>query len=100
MAEPVREACRLLYAKAVAEGKKTRILAYEEHMPMYQGCEALPIGSLSHPDTVARELFAALRRMDDEDVEVMLCEAISTDGIGLAIMNRMCRAAAFHVLDV
>jgi len=55
---------------------------------------------LAHPETIAHSLFAALRRMDDEGVQVMLCEAVATEGIGLAIMNRMCRAAAFHVLEV
>ena len=44
-------------------------------------------------------LFAALRRMDDEGVEVILCEAVAMEGIGFAIMNRMCRAAAFRVVE-
>ena len=37
--------------------------------------------------------------MDDEQVEIILCEAVDTEGIGLAIMNRMCRAAAFRVVE-
>ena len=39
-------------------------------------------------------------RMDEEQVQVILCEAVTTEGIGLAIMNRMYRAAAFHVEEV
>lgn len=96
----VREVCQSLYEQAVAGGKKARVLAFEEHVSQYVGCKTLTIGSLARPETIARELFAALRRMDDEGVEVMLCEAVASEGIGLAIMNRMCRAAAFHVLEV
>ena len=96
----VRAACRKRYAEAVAAGKSARVLAFAENAAGYAGCETLTIGSLAQPETIARELFSALRRMDAEDVEVILCEAVATEGIGLAIMNRMCRAAAFRVLDV
>lgn len=98
--DKVCEVCQMLYHEAVTDGKKARVLAFEEHAPQYAGCEILTIGSLARPETIARELFAALRRMDDEGVDVMLCEAVASAGIGLAIMNRMCRAAAFHVLEV
>ena len=87
-------------AEAVAQGKKTCILALEERLEGYQGCRTLTIGSLAHPETIAHTLFATLRRMDDEGVETLLCEAIGTGGIGLAIMNRMVRAASFQVLEV
>ena len=99
-ANEVRAACRNLYAQAVTEGKKARVLAFEEHLRDYADCNTLSIGSLNRPETIAHELFAALRRMDDEGVDAMFCEAVETKGIGLAIMNRMCRAAAFHVVNV
>jgi L-threonylcarbamoyladenylate synthase len=57
------------------------------------------VGSLAHPETVAHELFSALRDMDDEGVGIILCEAVDTGGIGLAIMNRLYRAAAFRVVE-
>ena len=96
----VQRTCRKLYAEAVSAGKKARVLAFDEHLPDYAGCETLTIGSLARPETIAHGLFAALRRLDDEGVEAIFCEAVTTEGIGLAIMNRMCRAAAFHVLEV
>jgi L-threonylcarbamoyladenylate synthase len=98
--EAVAGACARLYHEAEAAGQSARILAFSEHMGRYAGLKAQPIGSLGKPETIARALFAALRRMDDEGVEVILCEAVATEGIGLAIMNRMCRAAAFRVMDV
>ena len=55
------------------------------------GC--IPWGS------VASDLFDALRLMDEQKVERIFAEAVDAHGLGLAIMNRMGRAAAFHVLD-
>ncbi len=98
--QAVADACTALYREALQAGKTARILAFTENADRYEGLNSLSIGSLKAPETIAHELFAALRRMDDEGVEVILCEAVATDGIGLAIMNRMCRAAAFRVLEV
>ena len=98
--ENVRETCLRLYREARTRGEKARVLAPAEHAPWYEGCEALAVGSLARPETVAHELFAALRRMDDEGVAIIVCEAVEPEGIGLAILNRLYRAAAFRVLEV
>ena len=95
----VQALCRRLYAEALARGKTARILAFEEHLPAYAGLDALSIGRLAAPETVARELFAMLRRMDDEGVEALTCEVLPPEGVGLAIMNRLSRAAAFHIIN-
>ncbi|MEG2207911.1 MAG: L-threonylcarbamoyladenylate synthase [Clostridia bacterium] len=97
--ENVAWLCRRMYQQAVADGKAARVLAFEEHLPAYAGLEALSIGRLNEPETVARELFAVLREMDAEQVQVLTCEVLPPEGIGLAIMNRLSRAAAFHVAD-
>ena len=97
--EAVRRVCGELYRRAISDGQTARMLIFEERAPLYEGFDALTIGSLARPETIAQELFAALRRMDDEGVQAMFCEAVDTHGVGLAIMNRLCRAAAFRVLD-
>jgi L-threonylcarbamoyladenylate synthase len=49
---------------------------------------------------VARTLYAALRDLDNARVDVILARAFSTaDGLGLAIADRMRRAAAGRVVD-
>ena len=95
----VQALCGALYTQAVQEGRSVRILAFEEHLPAYAGLNALSIGSLRHPETVAHRLFALLRQMDEEGVERLYCEVLPPEGIGLAIMNRLSRAAAFHIID-
>ncbi|MEG0048846.1 MAG: L-threonylcarbamoyladenylate synthase [Clostridia bacterium] len=95
----VRDCCLQMYREAISAGQSTRILAFEEHLPNYTGVQALSIGSLEKPETVARELFAVLRQMDEEKIEKLTCEVLAPEGIGLAIMNRLSRAAAFRVVD-
>ncbi len=97
--ETVRETCLRLCREAEAEGRKACVLAPVEHADWYPGCNVVSVGSLAHPETVAHELFSTLRMMDEQQVGVIVCEAVETDGIGLAIMNRLYRAAAFRVLD-
>lgn len=97
--ERVRALCERRYREAVARGVKARVLAFEEHMPAFTSCAAESIGSLTKPETVAQRLFAILREMDDEGVEQIDCEALDPQGIGLAIMNRLSRAAAFHQIN-
>lgn len=95
----VESCCLRLYREARAAGKSVRILAFEEHLPAYAEADAVSIGRLSEPSTVSHRLFAVLRRMDDEGVDVMLSEVLPAEGVGLAIMNRLSRAAAFRTID-
>ena len=46
---------------------------------------------------MASRLFAALRAMDDDGIEAAFSEQTPTDGVGLALTNRLLRAAGFQV---
>ena len=95
----VERCCRKLYEEAKADGHSVRILAFEEHLSAYEGCETLSIGRLGEPETVSHKLFAVLRQMDDEGVEVLFSEVLPAEGLGLAIMNRLSRAAGFRTIN-
>lgn len=47
---------------------------------------------------MAQNLFAALRRADDEGYEEIILQGIGHEGIGLAVMNRALRAAGFETI--
>ena len=74
------------------------IFAMEEHLPLYGSRRAKSLGS--DAKEAAQRLFTFLRAMDDEHVRHIYSEALETDGVGLAVMNRLGRAAAFHILEV
>ncbi|MCL1855307.1 MAG: L-threonylcarbamoyladenylate synthase [Clostridia bacterium] len=102
----VRDRCLHLYRQATQEGIVAKILIFEEHRPLYnaywtdeESGTLRSMGFLSHPETVARRLFSLLRRMDEDGAELILCEAMAPCGIGLAIMNRLRRAASFRMED-
>ena len=48
----------------------------------------------------AHLLFDALRRVDELGVSVAYARCPDTDGVGLAVLNRLLRAAAFTVVDL
>ncbi|HRX07810.1 MAG TPA: L-threonylcarbamoyladenylate synthase [Candidatus Limiplasma sp.] len=94
----VEAACKRLYRQAKADGKAVCLLVSKERLPVYEGFATYALGSLQAPETIAHTLFAALRQMDDDGMQVIICEAVEASGIGLAVMNRLRRAADFRVV--
>ena len=90
----IREICAR-YDAAAAAGKKALILALEEHLPRYDGRDALSLGE--GDEGMAETVFARLRECDQLGAEVVFCEGTRDRGLGLAVMNRLARAAAFHI---
>jgi len=48
---------------------------------------------------IAREMFRVFRECDQEDVDVIIMKAVEEKGLGVAIMNRM-RKAAYMIINV
>ena len=86
--------------KAEAEGKKVGIICTEESRDMYQGGNLEVIGSREHEETVAHNLFAVLRDFDARKVDCIFSESFSKDQLGQAIMNRLCKAAGYHIVNI
>lgn len=55
-------------------------------------------GARDDRDAQARELFEALRLADDRGAKVLYAACPPVDGVGLAVYNRLLRAAAFRVV--
>ncbi len=86
------------YDAATAAGERVAILGFDEHD--FCGRTRISLGHAGHPQDAAARLFAALRELDERGETLALCEAVDTAGIGLAVMNRMGRAAAFDIEHV
>ncbi|MBQ7794958.1 MAG: threonylcarbamoyl-AMP synthase [Lachnospiraceae bacterium] len=85
---------------ALAEGKKVGIICTEESRAYYQDGILEVIGSREHEETVAHNLFSVLRDFDDRQVDCIFSESFSKDRLGQAIMNRLCKAAGYHIVNV
>ena len=83
-----------------AEGKKVGIICTEESRAMYPEGNLEVIGSREHEETVAHNLFAVLRDFDARKVDCIFSESFSKDQLGQAIMNRLCKAAGYHIVNV
>lgn len=80
--------------------KKVAILSTEEVASKFALGEIVSLGSEKNLSEVARNLFEALRKCDDLEVDFILCQAFEEKGVGLAIMNRLNKAAGFNILEV
>ena len=87
-----------LYDAALAQGQTPLILALEPHLPAYGSRRTLSLGG--NAAGMAHALFNALRDADALGAEALFSESVPTDGVGLAVMNRLGRAAAFHIIEV
>lgn len=64
------------------------------------GCEeqGIFVDYGSTPELQAQRLFALLRNADDEGADKVFVEMPSKEGVGLAVYNRLLRAAGFRVV--
>ena len=56
------------------------------------------VGPRDHPEEYARRLFALLRRLDEAGASRILMEGVPPVGMGLAVANRLRRAAGHQVI--
>ena len=76
-------------------GEGALILALEEHLPLYGDRHTISLGA--DAEEMAHRLFDELRSADDIGARQIFSEAVPGNGIGLAVMNRLGRAAAFNI---
>ncbi|EFJ51646.1 hypothetical protein VOLCADRAFT_56845 [Volvox carteri f. nagariensis] len=63
---------------------------WPQRLPPYE----YVLGHVSRPAAVASELYAALRHMDEVGVAVIVVEGVRDTGAGVAVMNRLRKAAS------
>jgi L-threonylcarbamoyladenylate synthase len=80
------------------KGQKIGILATDETQTAYKADVIKSLGSRSNLAAVAQNLFRLLREVDAENVDVIIAEGVSSDGLGLAVMNRLRKASGYHII--
>ncbi len=91
------------YVKEQSLQKNVAVLCFEEEASLF---EELPVttvsyGKLSEPSELAHGLFAALRKLDEISPDIIYArEPECNDGIELAVVNRLSRAAAFERISI
>ncbi len=82
------------------EDKRVGVLATDETSWAYEADVVKSMGSRRNLDAIAANLFRLLREFDEENVDVIIAESIPTEGLGLAIMNRLRKASGYTIIKV
>ena len=81
------------------QGEGVYALVFDSDM---EYCEKAGILAVPYGDTDeqrAAAFFARLRELDDRGAKAIFVRAPRTDGVGLAVYNRLIRAAGYHVVN-
>lgn len=84
-----------------SEGKNVGILTYDQYRDQFPTAQVLSLGCYAQPAEAAQNLYQLLRRFDEQEVDIILAHGYpSTAGLGLALQNRLVKAAGFRLLWV
>ena len=81
-------------------GDSTGVLCFDEYKNMFPNCIVECFGSRDDLGAQAREVFDRLRAFDDTSVTQIWAQCPSDEGLGLAVANRIKKAAGFSVIEV
>ncbi len=90
----------LAFLQSEQKSRTCTVLCYDEEAESLAGGALVPIGARDDLETQAKRLFAALREADATGAEIIYAHLPPMHGLGLALYNRMIRAAAHTVLKI
>ena len=90
----------IAFLKEEQQRRDCAVLCYSEEIDILGDAHTIDLGRSDDPETQARKLFTALRDADKLGVDIIYAHLPSKDGIGLALYNRMIRAAAHTIRKV
>jgi L-threonylcarbamoyladenylate synthase len=83
------------------QGEQVGVLIADEDVTAFQesGARIYTVGSITMPEQVASHLFAGLRTLEEAGVQVILSRSFAHEGLGLAIGDRLLKAAGGKTLS-
>ena len=75
------------------------VICFDEFVPLFAGHIVHPLGASGDKRAQAQHVFDALRTFDETNVGEIWAQCPDSKGLGLAIGNRLKKAAGFHVED-
>jgi L-threonylcarbamoyladenylate synthase len=87
-----------LAQSCMVKGAKVGVLATDETQHVYKANVIKSLGSRFNLPAIAQNLFGSLREVDAQNVDVILAEGVPSEGMGLAIMNRLRKASGYNII--
>ncbi len=81
-------------------GEKSGIICFDEFKGYFRGRPVETLGPAADQAAQARHIFEALRAFDHLDVTDIWAQSPADTGIGLAVTNRLNKAAGFHIIEL
>lgn len=82
-------------------GEHDGVICFDEFAYLFRQTHPIKeLGPAADKEEQARNIFDALRAFDHTDVSAIWAQCPDTGGIGLAIANRLNKAAGFHIVEV
>lgn len=88
-----------LVNEGIESGETVGIIATQENVSLYNNGIVKCVGARSDEDSIARHLFDVLRQFDDLGVTRIYSEELDTPRMGMAVMNRLLKAAAHRIIE-
>lgn len=89
------------FMKNALQDENTVVLCFEEDVSINEHERSIIIGSKEDKSMQAHKLFAVLRDLDEHPtIKRVFAELPPTDGIGLAIFNRLLKASGYNILKI
>ena len=80
------------------------VICFDEYLPLFTKQSVtrpvMDLGPAGDKEEQARHIFDALRQFDHTQVTAIWAQCPDDSGIGLAIANRLNKAAGFHIVQV
>ncbi len=76
-----------------------KVLCFAEELDAFHNFDPMAYGQLSHPETLARGLFSALRDLDGKGIPTVFARCPQGEGVAYAVANRLKKAAGFIVVN-
>ena len=79
--------------------KHSGVICFDEYAPLFEGHTIHRLGPAGDKLAQAQHVFDALRTFDGTDVTEIFAQCPDEGGLGLAVGNRLKKAAGFHVVE-
>ena len=88
------------FMKNALASERCIVICYDEELEVLGDTNTISIGKRDDLAAQANSLFSALRRSNDMSADIIYAHLPTKDGLGLALYNRMIRAAAHTVKKI
>jgi L-threonylcarbamoyladenylate synthase len=99
-AEKTREAMLNEVRRRQAQGERVGVLIANGDLATFResGAQIYTLGNTL--DQIAKHLFTGLRKLEEAGVHTILCRSFTAQGLGLAIRDRLRKAAGGKIVQV